>query len=156
MTNAPIIAAHGLNHRFGTGEARKQALIGIDLTVERGSFTVLMGPSGSGKTTLLTLLGCLRDVQDGSVRLMGRELRGASVVELIALRRRADNSCPPPAQEADLRRVAASSAALGRPGTAAGRRRTGMTSVIHGRRTSEWFDPAPCEWRLTGREGGLA
>lgn len=88
MTDAPIIAAHGLNHWFGQGEARKQALIGIDLTVERGSFTVLMGPSGSGKTTLLTLLGCLRDVQDGTVRLMGRELRGASERELIALRRR--------------------------------------------------------------------
>ena len=88
MTDDPIIEAHGLNHWFGTGEARKQALIGIDLTVERGSFTVLMGPSGSGKTTLLTLLGCLRDVQDGSVRLMGRELRGAGEAELIALRRR--------------------------------------------------------------------
>jgi putative ABC transport system ATP-binding protein len=88
LTDAPIIAAHGLNHWFGQGEARKQALIGIDLTVERGSFTVLMGPSGSGKTTFLTLLGCLRDVQDGSVRLMGRELRGASEAELIALRRR--------------------------------------------------------------------
>jgi putative ABC transport system ATP-binding protein len=37
-----------------------------------------MGPSGSGKTTLLTLLGCLRAVQDGSVRLMGHELHGAT------------------------------------------------------------------------------
>jgi putative ABC transport system ATP-binding protein len=88
MTDEPIIEAHGLNHWFGTGEARKQALIGIDLTVKRGSFTVLMGPSGSGKTTLLTLLGCLREVQDGSVRLMGRELRGASEADLIAQRRR--------------------------------------------------------------------
>jgi putative ABC transport system ATP-binding protein len=88
MTDDPIIEAHGLNHWFGEGEARKQALFGIDLTIRRGSFTVLMGPSGSGKTTLLTLLGCLRDVQDGSVRLMGRELRGASEAELIALRRR--------------------------------------------------------------------
>jgi putative ABC transport system ATP-binding protein len=88
MTDEPIIQAHGLNHWFGTGEARKQALIDIDLTVARGSFTVLMGPSGSGKTTLLTLLGCLRDVQDGSVRLMGCELRGASETQLIALRRR--------------------------------------------------------------------
>jgi putative ABC transport system ATP-binding protein len=88
MTDGPIIAAHRLNHWFGQGEARKQALIDIDLAVERGSFTVLMGPSGSGKTTLLTLLGCLRDVQDGTVRLMGRELRGASEAELIALRRR--------------------------------------------------------------------
>jgi putative ABC transport system ATP-binding protein len=88
MNGSPIIETHGLNHWFGEGEARKQALIDIDLTVEPGSFTVLMGPSGSGKTTLLTLLGCLRDVQEGSVRLMGRELRGANERELIALRRR--------------------------------------------------------------------
>jgi len=47
-----------------------------------------MGPSGSGKTTVLTLLGCLRAVQEGSVRLMGHELHGASEAELTALRQR--------------------------------------------------------------------
>lgn len=52
-TRGPLIAALGLNHGFGTGEARKQALFDIDLRVPRGSFTVLMGPSGSGKSTLL-------------------------------------------------------------------------------------------------------
>ena len=43
-------------------------------SVKRGSLTVLMGPSGSGKTTVLTLMGCLRDVQQGSVNLLGQEL----------------------------------------------------------------------------------
>jgi putative ABC transport system ATP-binding protein len=84
----PPIAAQGLNHWFGAGEARKQALFDIDLTVERGSLTVLVGPSGSGKTTLLTLLGCLRDVQEGSVQLLGHELHGANGALLTALRRR--------------------------------------------------------------------
>lgn len=84
----PIVVARGLNHWFGTGEARKQALFDIDLTLPRGSLTVLMGPSGSGKTTVLTLLGCLRGVQEGSVRLMGHELNGASEAELTVLRRR--------------------------------------------------------------------
>jgi putative ABC transport system ATP-binding protein len=82
------ITVHGLNHWFGTGEARKQALFDIDLTVARGSLTVLVGPSGSGKTTLLTLLGCLRDVQDGSVRLLGHELAGAGTDLSRTLRRR--------------------------------------------------------------------
>ena len=63
-----------LNHWFGSGEARKQALFDINLTIERGSLVILMGASGSGKTTLLTLAGCLRDVQDGSVQLLGKEL----------------------------------------------------------------------------------
>ncbi|MDP2737473.1 MAG: ATP-binding cassette domain-containing protein [Pseudorhodobacter sp.] len=83
-----IVEARELNHWFGTGDARKQALFDINLTLERGSFTALMGPSGSGKTTLLTLIGCLRAVQDGEVRLMGRELRGANEAELISLRQR--------------------------------------------------------------------
>jgi putative ABC transport system ATP-binding protein len=78
----------GLNHWFGAGEARKQALFDVSLTIARGSLTVLVGPSGSGKTTLLTLLGCLREVQDGSVVLLGRELRGASPAMTMALRRR--------------------------------------------------------------------
>lgn len=83
-----VIEVKALNHWFGSGEARKQALFDIDLTLRRGSFTVLMGPSGSGKTTVLTLVGCLRAVQDGSVRLLGEELGGASEARLVALRRR--------------------------------------------------------------------
>lgn len=88
MENDLVVEARGLNHWFGSGEAKKQALYDVNLSLTRGSFTVLMGPSGSGKTTVLTLIGCLRSVQDGSVRLMGRELYGASERELIELRRR--------------------------------------------------------------------
>jgi putative ABC transport system ATP-binding protein len=88
MTEDNIVDARGLNHWFGSGEARKQALFDVTLALPRGSFTVLMGPSGSGKTTVLTLVGCLRAVQDGSVRLLGRELHGASEADLVALRRR--------------------------------------------------------------------
>jgi putative ABC transport system ATP-binding protein len=83
----PIVVT-GLDHAFGAGEARKQVLFGIDLTVARGSLTVLMGPSGSGKTTLISLMGCLRAVQAGSVRLLGTELKGAPHGTLEALRRR--------------------------------------------------------------------
>ncbi|MBN2629981.1 MAG: ATP-binding cassette domain-containing protein [Rhodobacteraceae bacterium] len=82
------IVAQGLNHWFGSGEARKQALFDINLRVRRGSLTVLVGPSGSGKTTVLTLLGCLRDVQEGSVHLLGHEVHGAKSDLLIALRKR--------------------------------------------------------------------
>jgi putative ABC transport system ATP-binding protein len=83
----PIVVTR-LDHAFGVGEARKQVLFGIDLTVARGSLTVLMGPSGSGKTTLLSLMGCLRAVQSGSVRLLGTELNGAKHGTFEALRRR--------------------------------------------------------------------
>ncbi len=88
MASNPPIAIAGLNHWFGTGEARKQALFDIDLTIEQGTahragWRVRIGQ----KTTLLTLIGCLRQVQDGSVRLLGRELRGATEETLVASRR---------------------------------------------------------------------
>lgn len=88
MKDDPVVEIHGLNHWFGTGDARKQAMFDIELSLPRGSFTVLMGPSGSGKTTLLTLVGCLRSVQDGSVRLLGHELHGAPADDLTRLRQR--------------------------------------------------------------------
>ena len=83
-----VIEVRGLNHWFGAGDARKQALYDLNFTIEAGSFTVLMGPSGSGKTTVLTLIGCLRGVQDGSVFLLGQELHAAKEATLMALRRR--------------------------------------------------------------------
>lgn len=88
MPGEPPIVVAGLNHWFGAGEARKQVLFDVNLTIERGSLTVLLGASGSGKTTLLTLMGCLRDVQEGSVRLLGVELNGAEESTLVRCRKR--------------------------------------------------------------------
>jgi putative ABC transport system ATP-binding protein len=85
--DAPVLVQR-LNHWFGEGEARKQALFDVNLALERGKLTVLLGASGSGKTTLLTLMGCLRRVQDGSLTLLGTELAGADERLLVQCRRR--------------------------------------------------------------------
>jgi putative ABC transport system ATP-binding protein len=77
----------GLNHYFGEGDLRKQVLTNNNLDVYEGEIVIMTGPSGSGKTTLLTLIGTLRTVQSGSLRVLGRELRGASTRELVATRR---------------------------------------------------------------------
>jgi len=82
------IQVQALNHFFGEGEARKQAIWDVNLEIARGKLTILMGPSGSGKTTVLTLMGCLRDVEHGSVRLLGAELNKAPETRLVQLRRR--------------------------------------------------------------------
>ena len=63
-------------------------LRGIDMRIPRGRVVAIMGGSGCGKTTLLTLMGCLRSMQDGSVRLLGTELLGASALAQQAMRRR--------------------------------------------------------------------
>lgn len=85
---SPPVVTRGLNHWFGEGEARKQAIFDVSLSIEAGRLTVLVGPSGSGKTTLLTLIGCLRNVQDGSVRLLGEELYGAPEDSLVQARKK--------------------------------------------------------------------
>lgn len=77
-----------LDHFFGEGEARKQALFDVSISIARGSLTVLMGPSGSGKTTLLTLMGCLREVHAGSVRLLDQELFASDEAARVDMRRR--------------------------------------------------------------------
>jgi putative ABC transport system ATP-binding protein len=76
-----------LQHFFGEGELRKQALFDNNLDVYEGEIVIMTGPSGSGKTTLLTLIGTLRTVQEGSLRVLGRELRSAALGELVATRR---------------------------------------------------------------------
>ena len=46
----------------------------FDLTIEEGSFTVLLGPSGCGKTTALRMIAGLEDVTDGRIFIDGEDI----------------------------------------------------------------------------------
>jgi len=81
------VSVRGLSHWYGTGAMRRQVLQGIDLEIHPGEVVLLTGPSGCGKTTLLTLVGALRQVMEGSVRVLGCELNGSSRHERQLLRR---------------------------------------------------------------------
>jgi putative ABC transport system ATP-binding protein len=83
----PLISIQHLDHFFGQGEQRKQVLYDIHLEIHPGEIVIMTGPSGSGKTTLLTLIGGLRAVQSGSLRLLGQELCGATPAQLVQTRR---------------------------------------------------------------------
>lgn len=82
----PVISLNHVNHWFGSGEGRKHALKDITLDIYPGQIVICTGPSGSGKTTLLTMLGGLRSCQDGSLKILGQELHGASKDQLADLR----------------------------------------------------------------------
>jgi putative ABC transport system ATP-binding protein len=82
-----VIRVKDLNHYFGEGETRKQVLFHNCLDIQRGEIIIMTGPSGSGKTTLLTLIGTLRRVQEGSLKLLGEELHGISREGMTALRK---------------------------------------------------------------------
>jgi putative ABC transport system ATP-binding protein len=86
-TSTPVISAHNLNHYFGTGSLRKQALFEINLDIHAGEIVIMTGPSGSGKTTLLTLMGGLRSAQEGSLTILGQEICGATKQQLTQLRK---------------------------------------------------------------------
>ncbi|BAY16549.1 ABC transporter-like protein [Anabaenopsis circularis NIES-21] len=83
----PVITVHKLNHYFGEGGLKKQVLFDINLEINAGEIVIMTGPSGSGKTTLLTLLGGLRSAQEGSLKILGQEICGASKRKLTVLRR---------------------------------------------------------------------
>jgi putative ABC transport system ATP-binding protein len=83
---APIISLRDVNHWFGSGENRKHALKDLSLDIYPGQIIICTGPSGSGKTTLLTMLGGLRSCQEGSLKILGEELNGASKKQLALLR----------------------------------------------------------------------
>ena len=76
-----------LNYSFGQGNLQKQVLFDVDLDLPKGQMVILTGPSGSGKTTLLSLIGGLRTIQDGSLKVLGQEIVGLSKANLVEVRR---------------------------------------------------------------------
>ncbi len=82
----PVIAIRNLNYYFGKGSLKKQVLFDIDLEISAGDIIIMAGPSGSGKTTLLSLIGGLRSVKEGSLRILGKELNRANEEKLVQIR----------------------------------------------------------------------
>ena len=83
----PSLQIRNLNFHYGEGDLFKQVLFDINLDIYPGQIVILTGPSGSGKTTLLTLIGALRTIQDGSLQVLGQELRGLSPNKLVQTRK---------------------------------------------------------------------
>jgi energy-coupling factor transport system ATP-binding protein len=80
-----VIRVRDLWWRYELGQ--DWALKGIDLTVRRGEFLVIVGPSGAGKSTLcLTLCGMIphfsRGYYKGEVMIIGRETRKMKLSEI--------------------------------------------------------------------------
>ena len=88
ITQPPVIELNGVGRRFGT-DPPLDALIDVDLTVERGEWLAIVGPSGSGKSTLLNVLGLLDKQTSGTYRFNGIDVSGLRDVQRAGLRSRA-------------------------------------------------------------------
>jgi putative ABC transport system ATP-binding protein len=87
QSEQPAIALQNLDFYYGQGNLKKQILFDVNLEINPGEIVIMTGPSGSGKTTLLTLIGCLRSIQTGSLKILGQELAGASKDQMVQIRR---------------------------------------------------------------------
>jgi putative ABC transport system ATP-binding protein len=83
-----VLRCEELRKIYRMGEIDVRALDGVDLTLRRGEFLVLLGPSGSGKSTLLNILGGLDVPSSGRVFFGAKELTAADDDELTRYRRR--------------------------------------------------------------------
>jgi ABC-type sugar transport system ATPase subunit len=60
--------------RLGKSYGAVEVLKDVSLTVDNGSFVVLVGPSGCGKTTLLRMIAGLEPVTSGTMTIGGRSI----------------------------------------------------------------------------------
>lgn len=70
---APAVLVSGVSKIFNDGTPKRvEALVGVDLRVERGEFVSLIGPSGCGKSTLLRLIANLLEPTSGDIAVNGK------------------------------------------------------------------------------------
>ena len=66
--------AVNFSYRTGDGEG-EETLAGIDLHIDSGETIGILGSTGSGKSTFVSLISRLYDVDSGSVRVGGNDVR---------------------------------------------------------------------------------
>jgi putative ABC transport system ATP-binding protein len=75
MREEPMLDVRALTKTFNPGTANEvRALRGVNLTIEPGSFVVVIGTNGSGKSTLLNAVAGSVRVDAGTIQLAGRDV----------------------------------------------------------------------------------
>jgi putative ABC transport system ATP-binding protein len=82
----PLIDVRDLTKTYLLGEVTVNALRGITVTIERGTFVAIMGESGSGKSTFMNLLGCLDRPTSGRYLLDGIPVESMDRDQLAEIR----------------------------------------------------------------------
>ncbi|MHA1667452.1 MAG: ABC transporter ATP-binding protein [Candidatus Heimdallarchaeaceae archaeon] len=67
MGNEAFVQTKNLKRSFSFGESEVFALNGVNMSIKKGEFAVVLGPSGAGKTTLLNMIGGIDLPTEGKV-----------------------------------------------------------------------------------------
>ena len=89
MTTTDLaVSCRDVRKHFGEGEARIEALRGVDFGVRFGELSFLVGPSGCGKTTLISVVAGLLDRTAGDLAILGTPVDDFSDTERVLFRRK--------------------------------------------------------------------
>lgn len=72
---------------YRMGEVSINAVDGVNFSIEKGEFAVIVGPSGAGKTTVLNILGGMDHATSGSVVVDGQNVSAFNPRRFIRYRR---------------------------------------------------------------------
>ncbi len=72
---------------YKMGEVEIRAADGIDFSISKGEFVVIVGPSGAGKTTVLNILGGMDTATEGKVLVDGKDVAKYTPKMLTGYRR---------------------------------------------------------------------
>jgi putative ABC transport system ATP-binding protein len=82
----PLIDVRNLTRTYLLGEVTVNALAGVTVDIEKGSYVAIMGASGSGKSTFMNLLGCLDQPTSGQYLLDGIPVESLDRDQLAEIR----------------------------------------------------------------------
>lgn len=81
-----MIDLRNIRKSYFVGDRELPILKGIDLSITRGEFVILMGVSGSGKTTLMNIIGLLDKQTEGDYTFAGTRVDGLDDERLADMR----------------------------------------------------------------------
>ncbi len=83
-----MIDLKNIKKSYFVGDRELLILKGIDLTINKGEFVILMGVSGSGKTTLMNIVGLLDKQTEGDYTFEKTDVNGLDDESLADMRNR--------------------------------------------------------------------
>lgn len=82
-----VLEAHGITKSYPEANGERLSILkGVDLSLEQGKSYAIVGNSGSGKSTLLEILATLLPFDQGTLTIMGNDVKRLTQKEIARLR----------------------------------------------------------------------